>query len=44
MAAGKSADYPVSEEAATALEGLDQLMENVMLAAEKKCRKLNAGH
>ena len=44
MQAEKSANYPVSEEAAKALEGMDQLMEDLMLAAEKKCRKLNAGH
>ena len=44
MEAEKSGDYPVSEEATKALEGLDQLMENLMLESEKKCRKLNAGH
>ena len=42
--AGKSANYPVSVEASKALEGMDQLMESLMLAAENKCRKLNAGH
>ena len=42
--AKKSSNYPVSKEAASALEKMDQLMEGLMLAAEKKCRKLNAGH
>ena len=38
------ATYPVSEEVATALEKLDVLMTQLMLQAEKKCRKLRAGH
>ena len=42
--AEKSSNYPVSKEAAKALENMDRLMEGLMLAAEKKCRKLNAGH
>ena len=44
MLTRRSANYPVLEEAAKALEGMDQLMESLMLTAEKKCRKLNAGH
>jgi len=44
LEAAKLADYPVSEEANKALEGLDQPMEDLVLAVEKKCRKLNAGH
>ena len=40
----KSADVPVRAEAAQALENLDQLMEKIMLGAEKRCHKLNAGH
>ena len=38
------ATYPVTEEVATALEKLDVLMTQLMLKAEKKCRKLRAGH
>ena len=40
----KTADYPLAKEAAAALEGLDQLTTNLMLCAEKRCRKLNTGH
>ena len=38
------ATYPVNEEVATALEKLDVLITQLMLQAEKKCRKLQAGH
>ena len=40
----KSADFPVTQEAARPLEGLDQPTEKPMLRAEKRCRKLNSGH
>ena len=38
------ATYPVTEEVAKALEALDVLVTELMLHAEKKCRKLRAGH
>ena len=40
----KSADFPVTREAAWALENLDQLTVQIMLGAEKRCHRLNAGH
>ena len=38
------ADFPVTPEAVSALEGLNQLTEKLMLWDEKRCRKLNSGH
>ena len=38
------ADYPVSKEAAQALEDIDQLTSNLLQCSEKKCRKLHTAH
>ena len=38
------ATFPVSEEVARALEGLDVLMSRLMTQAEKGCRKLRSNH
>ena len=38
------ASFPVSDEVARALEGIDVLMANLMTQAEKGCRKLRANH
>ena len=40
----KEASFPVSEEAAEALEKIDLEMTRLMLSAEKKCRKLYTKH
>ena len=40
----KDATFPASEEVASALERIDNEMENHMLMAERSCRKLYAGH
>lgn len=38
------ADYPLSKEAADALEALDRLIANLMHQSKKGCRKLRANH
>ena len=40
----RTATYPLSQEAADALEKIDREMEAQMLHAEKKCRKFYANH
>ena len=40
----RTATYPLSKEAADALEKIDKEMEAQMLHAEKKCRKFYANH
>ena len=40
----KTADYPVSEEAACALEGITRITSNLMRCLEKKCHKLHTAY
>ena len=40
----KHAEYPLSDEAAKALEAIDRLVTSLMLQAEKGCQKLQANH
>ena len=40
----KTANFPVSKEAARALKNMDRLTTSLMLCAEKRCQKLNSPH